>query len=174
MKKLNRTSLVALMIAASLILVACGDSDNGDSNKSDAAAPATQNSTEQPAQKQEPAADDESQVEDLITTHMTAVFAGDGKNACAHTTRTYQRYAVGPNKEQGLTTCAQVIDKFGPESAKQYDTDSLKVTSVSVSGDRATAKTTIRSESGSGTTKTSYSLVRKNGMWMLDSEKTIN
>ncbi len=109
--------------------------------------------------------DGEAQIRDVVTGYASAVADGDGDKACG-----YLSQAARDRIEQAADTvdasgCPGVIEKV-TDTASADDRDklgALEVTSVTVSGDTATAQTHVE-----GDKTDPAKLVKEDGAWKID------
>jgi ketosteroid isomerase-like protein len=108
--------------------------------------------------------DDESQVRDVVTSYAGAVADGDGDKACGYLSDSALAQIEKAAEGLKVDGCAGVLEK-ATEGASDDDIDKVKnmeVTSVKITGDRATAETEVEGEDNSPAM-----LVKEDGEWKI-------
>jgi hypothetical protein len=113
--------------------------------------------------------DDEAQVRDVVTSYASAVADGDGDEACGYLSDGALKAIEKAAEAVDADGCAGVLEK-ATEDASAEDVEqvkSIKVTSVQITGDRATAQTAVAGEDSSPAM-----LVKEDGDWKIAPDET--
>jgi hypothetical protein len=106
--------------------------------------------------------DDESQVKDALTNYTKAVADRDGDKACGLLTKDARTQIETLAKTMGTKNCADTLESV-TKGASSSDLDKLgdiEITTVTVDGDKATAKAKI-----AGEPETTANLIKEDGDW---------
>ena len=138
---------VALLSIAALAAAGCGGDDSGGGG------------------------DDESQVREVVTSYTAAIADGDGDKACGYLSENARAEVDKAAQTLKADGCAGVLEKAaeGATDAEVEKVKNIEVTSVKITGDRATAQTKVEGESG-----TPAILIKEDGDWKIapDESKT--
>lgn len=138
-----RTLPLAVLAVAAVVLPGCG----GDSDDSGGGG-----------------GDDESQVGDVVAAYVAAVADHDGAKACGYLSKVMLAQFEEMASELKVDGCAGVMDKItgGASDTHVNRVIIVEVSSVKISGNRATARMKVDSGNSSPA-----SLVKESGVWKI-------